>query len=520
MVQQINTSNSDIKVPTQGNPVTELIPMNDENSFDMKKLNGNVTDCRITNVTTNLDFIERNISPVRDIINGAIPEAQQREINKIKFENDVNCTGLYTKGVATDSFFVPDDTKGPEGTTISCPSTLKTIYTKKGERIFKGGKRPKKRYGNAINFLPENVDNYFGDKPVSEVITLITEEEKCVELVEKPVKSKNKKKKNKQGKNEGNDKNKENVTVSKEESEKHLNKEEKSIIENECEFVSVDVSVNLNLNGKLTQNVTNTSPKKESSSVNVSTTLPVTMESSCVENDFMVVSKTKKRNLNNNVFNNDKKKLINENGSDNKKKNNERNNINNQKNKYNNKESVKKESMEKTPVVETKTIIKQSATIENAFEDEMKRSQDILSQNTWAHVARPKNNLTSNGNKKDGSSNHSGSSSVESEKKRISKESGRKSKTDEKIAPSVLNILAQHQNNKSNVPLPKNAGFLKVTTLNKQVIQIPLAQKINQRPIPLEPNSEHYEYVKFLQDAWSDSFKNTKSLTKMFAYQM
>uniref|UniRef100_A0A0K0F751 Serine/threonine-protein kinase n=1 Tax=Strongyloides venezuelensis TaxID=75913 RepID=A0A0K0F751_STRVS len=501
MVQQINANNAEIKVPTQGNPIIELKPLNDENSCEVKSLNGNLVNCRINNISNELDFIDSNVSPSREVKNGSVPEAQQRQCNKNKFEVSVNSVGLYTNPVSTDSLYVNYGTQGPEGIQVSCPSTLKTIYTKKSERVLKVGKKPKKRYENAATFIPENIDNYFGNKSVSEVITLINQEEKTPELVEKQGKSKNKKKKNKHGKNNSNEKSNE-TYVSVKESDKKQNSSDNTSVEANCECVSVDVSVNLMVNGKLTQTITSaSSPTSESTNVNVSTTLPTTNETSSIENDFMIVSKNKKRNLNNNISN-EKKQKVPDNYSDIKKKV-DRNNGNAvyQKN--------KKENYEKTPHVEAKTIIKQSATVEDR-ENEGKNcnySSQVL-QNTWAHIARPKNNL--NGCNNSGSSDNSCLPSVEAEKKRVSKDSGKKLKQDDKIVPSVLKVLAQHKNSKTKSQLSPNSGFLKVTTLNNQVLQIPLSQRINKKPLKLEVNSEHYEYVKFLQNAWNDSFKKYK----------
>uniref|UniRef100_A0A0N5B526 Serine/threonine-protein kinase n=1 Tax=Strongyloides papillosus TaxID=174720 RepID=A0A0N5B526_STREA len=509
MVQQINANNAEIKVPTQGNPIIELKPLNDENSCEMKSLNGNLVNCRINNISNELDFIDSNVSPSREVKNGSVPEAQQRQCNKNKFEVSVNSVGLYTNPVSTDSLYVHYGTQGPEGIQVSCPSTLKTIYTKKSERVLKVGKKPKKRYENAGTFIPENIDNYFGNKSVSEVITLINQEEKTPELVEKQGKSKNKKKKNKHGKNNSTEKNNENEVSVKDSDTKQENSDNTSVEAN-CECVSVDVSVNLMVNGKLTQTVTSTSssPANESTNVNVSTTLPTTIETSSIENDFMIVSKNKKRNLNNNISN-EKKQKVPDNYSDTKKKV-DRNNSNAvyQKNR-NNRDGNKKENYEKAPHVEAKTIIKQSATVEDR-ENEGKACNYSSQgpQNTWAHIARPKNNL--NGCNNSGSTGNSCLPSVEAEKKRVSKDSGKKLKQDDKIVPSVLKVLAQHKNSKTKSQLSPNSGFLKVTTLNKQVLQIPLSQRINKKPSKLEVTSEHYEYVKFLQNAWNDSFKKYK----------
>lgn len=90
MVQQINANNAEIKVPTQGNPIIELKPLNDENSCEMKSLNGNLVNCRINNISNELDFIDNNVSPSREVKNGSVPEAQQRQCNKNKFEVSVN----------------------------------------------------------------------------------------------------------------------------------------------------------------------------------------------------------------------------------------------------------------------------------------------------------------------------------------------------------------------------------------------------------------------------------------------
>ncbi|CEF67974.1 Hypothetical protein SRAE_2000263500 [Strongyloides ratti] len=508
MVQQINANGVEIKVPTQGNPVIELKPMNDENSCKMKLLNGTIIGCQINGITTELDFIDSNISPSREIKNGSVPEAQQRQCNKNKFEVSVNSVGLYTNPVSTDSPYVHSDVQGPEGIQVSCPSTLKTIYTKKAERVLKVGKKPKKRYENTVTFIPESIDNYFGNKSVSEVITLITEEEKTPELVEKPGKTKNKKKKNKHGKNTGVDKNNEN-DISVKELDQKCEKSDNILVEEDCECVSVDVSVNLLSNGKLTQNVGSISPStKGSESIDVSTTLPVMNEGSSTENDFMVVSKNKKKTLNNNVSNDKKQKNV-DSGFDGRKKT-DRNNSNNtnQKNK-NNRDSSKKENFDKTSSVETKTFIKQSATVEDR-ENSGKSSNNLsqTSQNTWAHIARPKNNL--NGCNKDGSISSSFPASVENDRKRVTKESNKKSKSDDKIAPSVLKVLAQHKNSRAKNQLTTDCNFLKVTTLNQQVLRIPLVRNVNKKTLKLEINSEHYEYVKFLQNAWSDSLKKIK----------
>uniref|UniRef100_A0A0K0EAN6 Ubiquitin carboxyl-terminal hydrolase n=1 Tax=Strongyloides stercoralis TaxID=6248 RepID=A0A0K0EAN6_STRER len=510
MVQQINANGVEIKVPTQGNPVIELKPMNDENTCKMKLLNGTIIGCHINGITTELDFIDSNVSPSREVKNGSVPEAQQRQCNKNKFEVSVNSVGLYTNPVSTDSPYVHNDVQGPEGIQVSCPSTLKTIYTKKSERVLKSGKKPKRRYENTATFIPESIDNYFGNKPVSEVITLITEEEKTPELVEKTGKGKNKKKKNKHGKNTTNEKVGEiDITVKESSEGKCNNKSDDILVEESCESVSVDVSVNLVLNGKSKQTVTSPSPlPKSNESVDVSTTLPVSNEGSSTENDFMVVSKNKKRSLNNNVSNDKKQKNV-DNHSDGKKKvNRSSSSNNNQKNKSNNnKDGGKKESSDKTTSIETKTIIKQSATVEDR--ENFGKTFNNSSQNTWAHIVRPKNNNL-NGCSKDGSTDNSLSTPVEGEKKRVTKDMNKKAKLDDKIAPSVLKVFAQHKNNKSKNQLSTDCKFLKVTTLNQEVLQIPLVRKATKKTLKLEVNSEHYEYVKFLQNAWNESIKKIK----------